>query len=356
MKRLVIFFALVFAISVAIAQQNTSTITQSDASQTATVDQQGGDNESVVTQSNSLNSATVTQVNNQYEPGVDATKSTVLQSGEENSATVEQTHSRGGAYPGNGGLIETYVDQTGDYNTSMQIQGPNNQMGNDYAEVLQSGNNNDAYQIQYRQGNDAFINQVGSNNSARQAQDTDLPEDAEGSNNFADIYQGGDNNFAEQEQQGWSNEAWVSQTGSGNTATQLQLAWQGEAHITQSGSGNVASQEQYSGGESLATIEQSSDNNTASQTQTSSARHAGEGGIHYDLNVAEIYQMGGELNEAIQIQTSPGGEVDMNFAIVTQSGHDNFAIQTQDGGFNSSTIYQTGSNHSAIVTQSQLIP
>ena len=162
MKKLVILFAMVFAVSAAMAQSNTSTITQADATQTATVGQQGGDNESVVTQSNSLNTATVTQVNYQYEPGVDLVKSTVLQSGVENTATVEQTHSRGGSHPGNGGLIEAYVDQTGDYNTSMQIQGPNNQMGNGYAEVLQSGDDNDAYQIQVRQGNDAYINQVGS--------------------------------------------------------------------------------------------------------------------------------------------------------------------------------------------------
>lgn len=356
MKKLVILFAMVFAVSTAMAQSNTSTITQSDATQTATVGQQGGDNESVVTQSNSLNTATVTQVNYQYEPGVDLVKSTVLQSGVENTATVEQTHSRGGAYPGNGGLIETRVEQTGDYNTSMQIQGPNNQMGNDYAEVLQSGNNNNAYQIQYRQGNDAYIDQAGSDNTARQAQDTELPDEREGSSNLADIYQGGSDNYAEQEQQGWSNEAYIDQTGDGNNASQLQLSWQGEAHITQSGSGNTASQKQYSGGASLATIVQSSSGNTASQTQTSVARHAGEGGIHYNLNVAEIYQMRDTGNEAIQIQTSPGGEVDMNFATVTQDGAGNFASQTQFGGFNISSISQTGTGHSAVVTQSQLLP
>ncbi len=354
---------MVLAASVAMAQTNQSAINQADGSQTATVDQQGGDNTSTVTQSNAANIATVTQINYllMEDEANDVTISNVTQSGKRNEATVSQTHSRQGAYPDDGGPIEAVVNQSGNDNVSEQIQGPHNQIGSSFASVVQSGNNNDAYQIQVRWGNDAYIVQSGNGNAARQAQDTELPDDVVGSENYALINQSGNSNLADQEQHGWDNSVIATQSGHGNISTQLQdnSSFMSEATVLQAGSNNMADQYQL-GSLNIGKIEQHSNGNEAYQSQTADARRdpwVSQEVTWAPLNNAEIYQLGGNGNVARQTQTTPGGtnDIELNDASIWQNGSNNFAEQAQWGGFNTSTISQTGSGHVANLTQSQSV-
>lgn len=354
MKKLSFLFAMVFAVSMAMGQNtsNTSEIVEEGVNQEATVDQQGvGDNTSLVTQQNANNVATVIQINPVFDGSGedDDNLSTVLQTGKNNTATVSQTNDHGsGDYAGPGGVLEAYVEQSGDGNDAEQIQGPANQMGTSMASIVQGGNNNLAFQHQLKYSNQAFIDQSGNGNVAMQAQDTELPE--EGSANYASITQSGNNNTSEQEQNGWSNDIVAVQSGNGNTASQTQLnsSWVSSSSVMQSGNNNSAYQASL-GNLNNALIEQYSNGNRASQRQLSG--DATPDG-YPALNNAEIYQWGGNGNEAIQNQINEAGNVS-NHAIIWQNGANNIATQGQWGGFNSSTISQTGNGHVANLTQSQ---
>ncbi len=67
MKKAILSGASVVALTIAapaLAQNNTSTVTQTGSTQTASVTQSGEDAEATVIQSNSLNTATITQGDN----------------------------------------------------------------------------------------------------------------------------------------------------------------------------------------------------------------------------------------------------------------------------------------------------
>ena len=353
MKKLTFLFAVILVSGLTMAQTNLSQISQTDQSQTAVVDQQGGYTNSFIIQSNQGNNATVTQIKTSEDP-TDVIFSTINQSGKRNQATVIQNHNRGGAYPGAGGLIEATIGQSGNDNNATQIQGPHSQIGSSYANIMQSGNSNEAYQIQVRYGNTAYLTQSGSNNTGRQAQDTQLPDDATGSVNSATLTQSGNWNTGEQVQNGWSNEAYLEQSGNHNTAYQTQTSWQSEVIAIQSGNNNLSEQTQIGNLNSAITVQNSSDN-TASQTQDGGNVRRSGNPDYSPFNVAAIYQSGGNDNVAHQMQTSIGGDVDANYAATWQEGADNFASQTQAGGFNYSAISQMGNSNSATVTQSMTV-
>ena len=347
MKKLTFLFAMVFAASMAMAQTNVSDVDQTGVDQTATVDQQGSLNNSYILQEDKDNVATVSQINSTDGKTVN---SDIKQTGKDNEASVKQHHNGNQA-----GGLDAWIIQSGDHNKAIQQQGPHGQMGDTYAKIDQSGDHNLAEQYQVKYGNDALIEQTGSWNTARQAQDRSLPADAEGSMNDASIFQSGWFNMAEQEQNGWSNDVKAEQTGNGNKSSQVQNAWVSTASVLQTGSLNMAAQDQ-TGSLNFAKIEQGNSLNKAEQTQVSNARRTGAN--YAALNEAEIFQNGGFLsgaNVAIQDQTTPGGDIDKNYAGIWQTGSFNFASQTQSGGFNVSTVNQTGVGHSATVTQSQSI-
>ena len=354
MKKLIFLFTMVLAVSMVMAQtNNTSEISQTGAKHNATVDQTGlGDNTSYVIQANANNIATVSQINPVFDGSIEADDnlSTIWQTGAKNNATVTQLHDHGkGNYAGPGGLLEAVVNQSGDNNDAEQIQGGANQMGRSLASIDQSGNNNIAFQHQLKYENDAYIYQSGNGNEARQAQDTDLPD--VGSANYASINQSGNNNSADQQQQGWDNRVEAVQSGSGNISEQLQEnnSWVSKSYVMQSGNNNEAFQTSV-GKLNDAYIEQHSNGNYAKQNQSS----GGENDGYAPFNDARIYQLGGNGNEAIQNQDNMEGNVS-NFALIWQDGKNNFAQQDQWGGFNTSTISQVGNGNIANVMQNQVL-
>lgn len=358
MKKLsIILGMLLIASGVCYAQTNVVNVHESGTNQKATVDQIGILNLSNVTQSNGWNTATVTQSN--YKDAF-STISGVNQSGIWNIATIQQVSN--GTLVDNSnvvGPLEAYVNQSGSYNEAIQVQGPtpgNNsgsQQGKSYAEINQGGNNNFASQHQLRYANHALINQSGNNNTAEQAQDGELI-DEEGSSNSALIDQSGSANTATQQQNGWANTVTAYQSGYGNISTQKQnnYSWKSDAFVSQSGNYNTATQEQ-TGDLNGARIEQASGSNTALQIQLSGAQTKGTD--YSPVNKAEIYQLGNDGNAALQTQTNMTNLLP-NEAIITQNGYGNNASQTQLNGNNYSSILQEGNYNNAVVTQTMVMP
>lgn len=330
MKKLVFLFAMVLAASVAMAQQNKSEIVQASEDNTATVNQEAETDEPL-----------------------NGTYSWVNQQGSKNTANVDQRHT--GDLSNRTGNLDAYIDQVGNSNEATQLQGPHSQQGATYAKIWQGGNYNTAFQNQVKYGNSAEIYQGGSGNTARQAQDINLSLYAEGSFNMAYINQSGDENTAEQHQDGWSNDAWIYQSGSGNTATQNQVSWVSDAYINQSGDGNTAAQDQ-SGNLNSADITQSASESEATQTQVSSGARASA--VYDPLNDAVIIQMTGTGNVATQMQTMPSGvatDILPNYAYASQDGSSLTVSQIQTGGNNWSSAVQSGSGHNATLTQNQTV-
>jgi len=288
--------------------------------------------------------------------------SKVYQTGMGNEAIVEQTH--------NGGFkIKAVIDQSGDKNRALQIQGPDhdNVLGPLRAKITQSGNGNTASQIQYKAFNTATILQSGNGNNASQLQmrsfnyanidqsgnGNTADQKQYGLNSKAEINQSGDKNTATQEQHGFFNEAYASQSGNGNTSTQIQHKFSAfnYASVSQKGIAGTAWQEQF-GNWNKAEIEQGdhSFGNAAKQIQKSD----GQGTFGNYVNLAKICQDGEGGNTASQFQMNMFNVIP-NEAIITQSGFMNTASQTQFGGDNYSNICQTGAWNNAVVTQTPFI-
>jgi len=376
MKKFIYIFAgLLVVPAMLFAQSNVGVVNETGTDHNATIEQNGKLNTSYVTQTNKENTATIKQSN--YNKNLN-TYSDVNQSGKDNDASVEQT-SNGLLVPSLAyGSLKTVVNQSGDKNEAVQVQGPHLQQGVTYGEIIQGGNNNYASQHQVKFGNDARINQSGNGNSAEQAQDTKLLPDDEGSFNKAVANQSGNLNLATQEQQGATNDALIDQSGRSNKADQYQKGILDVVRAYQSGNGNTSTQDQRTGF-NLAEVNQSGNNNSADQSQdvglilggynkasidqsgmgnssiqkqfgaTSTAIQIQKSGIDDDiLNKAEIRQWGGKNNDAEQYQTTCDA---LNDAVIMQNGSSNSAIQYQFGGSNMSSISQEGMNHTAVVTQ-----
>jgi len=356
MKKLsFIFAALLMSIGVIFAQTHVSNVVVSGVGQENNISQTGpGDITSNVTQSNANNIATVTQIN----PGlavVSGIQSDVTQSGVSNNAKVTQDLT---GVNGPEAMLKALINQSGNENEAVQKQGPHTQMGTTYAEILQGGNWNHAYQTQLKSNNDAVISQEGDYNTATQSQDVETIDGYEGTWNNATIIQSGNANIAVQDQHGWLNDASATQSGNGNHSSQLQSdnSWKNIAVVIQSGDDSEAIQEQV-GNLNKAKIDQRSVGDYAKQSQISEGTRPVDD--YTALNEAEIIQTGGEGNIAIQYQTIPLGEfvaaTDANHAFIQQDGATNEASQTQTGGFNYSNVNQAGDANSTTVFQSQTL-
>lgn len=300
MKKLVILFAMVFAVSMAMAQ-HTSTVLETGVNNSATITQgfDGGGaslegNISFVEQIGDNNDADVTQTNNGF--GGQHHESAIYQTGNTNDASVEQRNATGNAFVdqnGNGNIAnvlesgnfdlphpaaglapyDAYVLQTGNNNTvnmgiygdrsaSAAIQvGDNNiitqSLGQDVGEKVyqssayanQLGDRNEAIQIMEGQGFAGNIDvlfereriwQTGNDNYARQLQ-TDDGLTTIYTTNYAEVRQTGDNNDSWQTQTGSQNDSRVAQTGNNNWSTTVQTGNMNDIDVTQFGNANWSS-------------------------------------------------------------------------------------------------------------------
>lgn len=274
MKKLTtLLFVLVFASSMAYAQNNE-----------ATVDQEGDNQDSYVEQVGSTNEADV----DQFTDNSGTQESDIIQLGSENVATVNQSQTGGG----NNGLNSAYIEQDGDNNEATQTQNAPGYNGGQSVWGLQEGSGNTLNQST-GSGYTLSLNaeQYGTSNTADQ--------DASGAHNHGEVYQDGESNEAVQNLSGSNNGYMgdiilIDQNGVGNYASQdftghgsshnnnaevIQLgddneAWQLgngrnlNATVSQDGMGNWSTQEQWGNGHS-SSVTQTGDNNTADVMQSS---------------------------------------------------------------------------------------
>jgi hypothetical protein len=407
MKKLVFLFAMVFAVSMAMGQSNSSTVDQTGNNQNALVIQSGSSNSSDVDQTSpagSVNNATVNQTGNSNTADVDqvqqnsvvgANNATLTQIGNSNNGTQTQV----GTWTG---YMNATMLQNGSNNTGTQIQssynetatmtqlqdgntGIQNQSGNYVsAAMTQSGLNNYGNQLQSGLNNSMTLSQTGNSNESYQTQSggtwnppgghravttilgddnyTSQQQSGTTSNN-ASIDQTANSSSAEQTQTGSYNQATITQLGQWpagavihETAIQIQTGDEHDAEISQitdSGNGGSSTTQTQTGYNQFAFAGQYSWNSTIIQTQNGSSR-----------NWAEAYQAGnnnyvrqiqnGEGNRA-RVDEQTGGWTQGNTAIQEQTGRWNNALIEQydvngakswpGGNGNTAEIYQTGDDN-----------
>lgn len=371
MKKLSILFAMVFALTFAMAQNtatttqtgedNTATTTQSGDLNTATVDQTGNTNfVNILSQGNS-NTAVASQNGNENGDASKPNLGYIKQIGSSNQAYLTE----GLVGQSTSNLADGFIDQSGDGNYAelnisgdyhnftehgiTQIntgEGPGNSAviteayyGNDM-DVYQSGSGNRVTGEVNGSYSQFFVDQVGTGNTGSvyiEGNNNGEPSwwtkssslralnvlSQEGTDNDAEINQQGDFNTFVVTQEGVDNYAYSNQIGNGNATT-----------IVQQGSAvdyNHAEVEQY-GDDNTAGVAQSADNNTAYIYQGWGLAPLWDSkDVVGSSNTASIAQSGGEFNFAGI--WSLGDENDVT---VSQNGNDNVARLSN--GYNYATV------------------
>lgn len=339
MKKLVFLFTMVFAVSMAIAQSNTSAVDQTGSNQNALVTQTGSSNTSDVDQTSpagSVNNATVNQTGNNNIADVDQVQQNSVVGA--NNATLTQT---GNSNIGTQTQVGTY---TGYMNATM-LQNGNNNVGTQ----IQSSYNETATMTQLQNGNTGIQTQSGNHVSAVMTQD--------GLGNYGNQLQsGGLNNSMNLTQTGNSNESYQTQSGG---------TWNPpgghSAVITILGDDNYTSQVQSGTTSNHASIDQTANSSSAEQTQTGSYNQAtitqlGQWPAGAVVNETAIQTQSGDAHEAAISQITDSGHGGSS-TTQTQSGYNQFAfagqyswnsiiIQTQSGpSRNWAEAYQAGNNN-----------
>jgi hypothetical protein len=268
--------------------------------------------------------------------------STVLETGDNNTATVTQGFDGGGlAMPGN----ISDVEQLGDGNDAVVVQTNNGFGGQQHnSEILQTGDDNAASVEQRNATGNAIINQIGSRNTANvlESGNFDVPHPAGGLSPYdAYVLQTGDDNTVSMTIFGDGSSSAAIQDGNNNLITQQlgqgvgEKVYRSSAYANQLGDRNEASQvmegQGFAGDIDVAfereRIWQTGDDNFALQLQTDNALPA-------SVNYAEVRQTGNE-NESWQYQTGT-----WNDSRVAQDGLSNFSTTTQVGDHNTIVVNQ----------------
>ncbi|HDR50353.1 MAG TPA: hypothetical protein ENN90_01860 [Mariniphaga anaerophila] len=284
MKKLVFFFAMVFAASMVMGQ-NTVDLTQTGANQESTVDQAG------------INDAKVTQFTDN--DGVQ--KSTIKQNGLRNDVIVEQNQTGGGGNQQN----TAFIQQIGNDNFGKQYENAPGYNGGQHATAYQTGNLNDVRQSIFSGYTEALYTwQEGNENDA-------IQEATGGGHNYGNIYQWGNENWAKQE---------IFGTNQGSGAADIL--------IEQDGSLNKARQLFTQGG--------FSQRNNGEIYQNGWRNDAFQEGAGTWLDL-QLWQNGHDNKST---QKSWGND---NTSWLVQSGDDHVGTIIQDGDNNSTKLNQSGS-------------
>lgn len=380
-KGLLVIFVLVFAVSFAFADDNSSAVTQSGDNHTADVSQDGSgnvsevsqtktdytyyssgidadiiqigtDNESYVTQSmgayggGNRSSADVTQdgqenLLNLNQSGVGHQTATVNQQGQKNETDIQQSANHSISYVEQVGdvdgenyahqrfaasQVEGRIIQSGDYNEAYQSMPYTPPVKNSYMESAQTGNNN--YSEQMIVGDEWGF--------------------ADG-NNAATITQTGDGNWSVQSIVGRGNSESQVIEGNGNTVLQSQNGDNNSSTI------NIGPEDSYVGDDNHVEITQNVSGSKANVTLhgsdnvTEITQNAGSGDWHV------VKAMKGDGNEVSITADNGGGNrgywllkwgSDNNMLTVDQSGSGNVAGgKIQSSSDNDISIIQHGDDN-----------
>lgn len=393
MKRIILASAsaaaLTFAAGSAMAQSNTSAITQGGASQQAEVAQSGSLGNSTISQSGAdnwvrvgqgstgtNNTATVTQVGDDVPPaGVPQTDdpysyklsniADIQQNGNNGTATVNQTGNNRAsvsqAYAPGSGQVSSITQR------SYSLAGGSIE---NYAATGQRGDNVSSEITQDGDLNRAVTSQMMATNS-----DSDISQD--GDSNDASVSQTGFDAQSTIFQTGNENVALVGQSGSNLTSRVTQSGSEAAATVNQSGSNSDSTITQLSGGEvtvnqsgsrgSVSTVTTEADSrlappaNTVVVTQTDSG--TGPSGqanastvIQDNVNLGSSVIVGQSHNIAGEEQNTSfvrqGRNASNGDVSVSQTGGDNVSSYTSTTATdNDANIVQTGANNNSDVQQ-----
>jgi len=375
MKKLSFIFAMMFAASMAMAQ-NTSLLVQKGSTNDALVKQIGIGNNDKVHQYGNNDDATVKQIGS-YNIAVadqllgDRNTATVLQDNNSNQAYLVQGMNTG--YFSADGVTTLDIAAYDNIGSITQGSGVRN-----YSELHQMGNNNNGSVVTSGNDNFAYIYQgwagswwgepsiLGNNNTASIKQTWN--------NNWGGIWQDGNNNGANLLQDGTSNMGRISQgynyTGITGVAYTPYVQYN-QANVTQIGIGNYLRLFQL-GDANLFKLKQSGDYNTVGGRTTigdyrknffqqygNSNKFTGVyrsgNDLWFDINadaeqsngatLSETSYQKGDLNRIGLVQ----GQGDV--ALIQQDGYNNEAVLWQHGGGQNAEIMQTGSTNTANVLQ-----
>ncbi len=337
MKKVIFLFAMVFAVSMVMAQMAEPvvpgvTVPVVPAFIVNTLEKnQTGDNNTANVNQNGVNYATVDQISIVGATLGKANTTNLIQDGQQNKAIVDQNRSGGQQ----GSQTVANASQSGDKN---------------YLNIIQDG--------YYQGGNLSKVTQIGISGQAAIGNRADVNHQMGYGNNWT-IYQQGDNNDASQVStstvvSGTTNV--INQYGESNKANQYTSGGDAMKGTINQGTslvavvGNIARQDQ-SGLKSQATITQETSDNNAYQIQLYGS---------YDPNGghrAAITQTGGDGNYALQYQTETvAGAFDYsrNNSTIYQDGAENTAEVNQMDGLNLGNITQTTSYNQALLIQNGL--
>ena len=350
MRKIVFLFAMVFAVSMAMAQNVGSVV------------QNGDDNTGTISQDGSGNMGYVDQVKG------DDNTATITQTGDNNAALATQGMVTDYYYPLDGGEVLTSTAMVGNAN-SITIK----QVGGDYAEVLQTGSNNKSTVNQAANGNSAWsyqgwpygfwgetaitsalkttngvvsINQLSANNTAAtwtyggDNNKTTISQSV-GEGNSASVSQGfiyvdAQYNFTTPVYNVKDNIATITQAGASNTGKVMQLGNANNFKLTQNGDGN------YVGFDAAAVsllekrdayFKQDGSRNTFTGTQTDGALLKSTSGQFGNDNTITLVQNADDIAE------------------ILQDGNWNIATVRQYGGGQDAYVGQFGNGNTATVTQ-----
>ena len=361
MKKVIFLFAMVFAVTFAMAQ-NTATTTQT------------GDNNNVLVEQVGSNTATVTQTATLLDPVQDGNDAEVLQvNGDGNVSTVTQTGNTNTVWLNQGikaGIWTGYNSNVASTNSTVTID--------------QSGSANIVNMEQYGNLNSATFNQTGVTNtradvfqgwaysgwgetpvtSALSVTNSSISvTQVNGVSDYVGAWQYGGNNdhITIIQKDGDNNRAQISQGFiyddlNYNFSRPVYDVDNNNATVTQIGNSNVSK------------LMQLGDGNGFSLTQTGNGNKVGDapGGLETarngyfeqdgDGNIFVGAQTDGATLDNTSRQTGDDNLIDMeqgagDIAKIIQQGNLNDAFLTQMGGGQNATILQTGDSNVATVTQ-----
>jgi len=355
MKKLVFLFAMIFAVSMAMAQ-NVGSVTQNGNDNIGVISQDGSGNEGIVDQLKGNNNS-----------------SSVIQTGNDNYALSTQ------------GMLQNYYPDDrpgheGEMLTSTEMIGSSNiisikQVGEDYAEVLQTGSNNKSTVNQAANGNAAWsyqgwpygfwgetvvtsalkttngvvsINQLSANNTAAtwtyggDNNKTTISQSV-GEGNSASVAQGfiyvdAPYNFSTPVYNVKDNIATIAQAGASNTGKVMQLGNTNTFKLTQTGDGNSVGYDATASSlldKRNAYFKQDGSRNTFTGTQTDGSLLKSTSGQFGNDNTITLVQN------------------DLDVAEIIQDGNWNVATVKQYGGGQDAYVGQFGSGNTATITQQQ---
>ncbi|MEI6565665.1 MAG: hypothetical protein WCR20_03240 [Verrucomicrobiota bacterium] len=335
MKRLSLVLGIVLVAGMAMAQPNTAVVTDNGSFNASYINQLGGvngNNSATITQIGDLNNAAVgDHAASSLFPVLTGTKG-ITQSGKGNTGSISQTNLFTGTVSAG---PEAGMGQYGMDNTATITQSHNSAWMQEYAFAKQVGNGNTSLQKQASMFGYSHVSQVGDENKAETQQSGGYSQKANilqnGDNNEAYQFQGSttlsytQNNVAEASQLGDHNQSWQVQKGSDNFAKTTQETNDNDAYLYQNGNFNKA------------TILQKSGNfNVVNLTQ--------DGGA-----VADILQNGAN-NTLMGVGDIMATSLNGSTLNLDQLGNGN-TLQLQQTNGGAATVLQNGITNTSVVIQ-----